>query len=65
MMTVKDFVEKVAGVDEYVINGSNTWYCFRPADKNIAIVRYGDREIIDIIFSVDSYGEQYCEIYVK
>ena len=64
-MTVKQFLEIATGIDEYEISSSDTYIFFSPARKDTYIAEYGEREIEDIYFYVDSCDQRCCDITIK
>ncbi len=64
-MTVKDFIEKATGVDDYTIEGKNIFFSFHPCEKDDAIKKYGDKKIVSIYFYVDSCDDRCCDIEVE
>ena len=65
MMTVKDFMEKTTGVDEYAIEGKEVYTFCSPAKKEKVIEKYGDRKIISIHFYVDCYDNKCVDIEIE
>ena len=65
MMTVKDFLEKTTGVDEYEIEARDVWTCCRANEKERVIKNYGERKIVSVRFYVDSYEDKCAEIEIE
>ena len=65
MMTVKDFMEKTMGVDEYTIEGKEIYTICRPIEKAKVIEKYGDRKIVSIHFYVDCYDDKCVDIEIE
>lgn len=65
-MTVKDFMTKTTGIDEYTIFSSAGEFAIcRDTNKERLIDYYGDREIYCIDFYHDSYEDNCVEIEIK
>ena len=65
-MTVKDFMTKSTGIDEYTIFSSAGEFAFcRAANKESLIDYYGDREIVSMDFCYDNYEDNCVEIEIK
>ena len=64
-MTVQQFLEIATGIDEYEISGAGACVFFSPAKKEIYIAEYGEREIEDIYFYIDSCDQRCCDITIK
>ena len=65
MMTVKEFMEKATGVDEYTIDGKDLYIICRPIDKEKTIEKCGERKIVSIHFYVDYCDEKCVEIEIE
>ena len=65
MMTVKDFMEKTTGVDEYDIESKEIYTTCRPIEKERVIEKYGERKIISIYFYVDYYDDKCVDIEIE
>lgn len=59
MMTVKDFMEKTTGINEYTIEGKEIYTTCLPIEKEKIIKKYGERKIVSIHFYVDCCDD-YC-----
>ena len=64
-MTVKQFLEITAGIDEYGISGAGVCTFFGPIKKDTYIAKYGEREIEDIYFYIDTCDQRCCDISIK
>ena len=65
-MTVKDFMTKSTGIDEYTIVSSDGEFAIcRAANKKELIDYYGDREIVSMDFNYDRYEDNCVEIEIK
>ena len=65
-MTVKDFMTKSTGIDEYtIVSGAGEFAICRAANKKELIDYYGDREIVAMDFYYDNYEDNCVEIEVK
>lgn len=56
-MTVKDFVEKVGGVDEFEVFGEDFFEFYKHYQKDQMICDKGNEEIVSVEFSSDCDGE--------
>jgi hypothetical protein len=65
MMTVKEFMEKTTGVDEYAIEGKEIYTVYHPIEKEKAIEKYGERKIVSIHFDVGYYDDVCVEIEIE
>lgn len=65
MMTVKEFMEKTTGVDEFDIEGKDVFRTCRACNKNDVIKDYGERKIISIHFYVDCYDDRCVDIEIE
>jgi len=65
MMTVKDFMEKTMGVDEFNIGGKDVYCSCRACNKNDVIKDCGERKIISIHFYVDYYDDKCVDIAIE
>ena len=55
-MTVKDFVEKVGGIEEFEVFGKDFFEFYRYYQKDQIIWNRGNEEIISVDFSSDCDG---------
>lgn len=65
MMTVKEFMEKTTGVDEYAIEGKEIYTTCRPIEKEKVIEKYGERKIVSVHFYVDCYDDRCVDIEIE
>ena len=65
-MTVKDFIIKSTGIDEYaIVSDAGEFAIYRATNKKELIDYYGDREIISMDFYYDEYEDNCVEIEIK
>jgi hypothetical protein len=64
-MTVKDFIEKTTGVDEYNIEGKDLYIICHPIDKEKTIEKCGERKIVSIHFYVDCCDDKCVDIEIE